>query len=62
MSNILKPGQPAPKSGIYNEVGPRGGATGEQVVSTHNKPLPPTAKPGQGYVISRPAHHQSPRK
>jgi hypothetical protein len=40
MSKLLKPGTPAPQSGIYNMVGPRGGATGEQVVSTHSKPLP----------------------
>jgi len=59
MSKPLKPGTPAPHSGIYNMVGPRGGVTGEQVVSTHNKPLPPTEKPGQGYILAKPAHHQS---
>jgi hypothetical protein len=58
MSEILKPGQRAPRSGIYDMVGPRGGPTGEQVVSTHNKPLPPTQKPGQGYRLADPAHHQ----
>lgn len=58
MSKPLKPGMPAPQSGIYNTVGPRGGATGEQVVSTQHKPLPPTEKPGQGYVLTKPAHHQ----
>lgn len=62
MSKPLKPGQPAPQSGIYNQVGPRGGATGEQVVSTQNKPLPPTPKPGQGYVLVDPAHHQGKSK
>ncbi len=23
-----------------------------------NKPLPPTDKPGQGYVVAKPAHHR----
>jgi hypothetical protein len=58
MSKVYKPGQPAPASGIYNTVGPRGGKTGEQVVSTESKPLPPTQRPGQGYVVAKPAHHQ----
>ncbi len=62
MNKILKPGQPAPESGIYDMVGPRGGFTGEQVVSTHNKPLPPTERPGQGYRIAEPAHHQAKKK
>ncbi len=30
----LTPGTPAPVSGIYNELGPRGGKTGEQADST----------------------------
>jgi hypothetical protein len=58
MSKILKPGEPAPRSGIYDMVGPRGGLTGEQKVSTESKPLPPTDKAGQGYRLARPAHHQ----
>jgi hypothetical protein len=62
MSTILKPGQPAPQSGIYDMVGPRGGQTGEQKVSTERKPLPPTAKPGQGYQLAKPAHHQPPKR
>ena len=57
MSKTFKPGQPAPVSAIYNMVGPRGGRTGEQVASTATKPLPPTQKPGQGYVVAKPAHH-----
>jgi hypothetical protein len=62
MSKTLRPGQLAPKSGIYDMLGPRGGHTGEQVVSTHSKPLPPTPKPGQSYQLAEPAHHQHPRK
>ncbi len=59
VTKIFKPGQPAPASAIYNTVGPRGGQTGGQVVSTQHKPLPPTQRPGQGYVVAKPAHHQS---
>lgn len=62
MSKTLKPGEPAPQSGIYTMVGPRGGKTNEQVVSTQHKPLPPTPKPGQGYLLAKPAHHQPPSK
>jgi hypothetical protein len=62
MSKTLKPGQPAPKSGIYDMLGPRGGHTGEQVVSTQHKPLPPTPKPGQSYELTKPAHHQPSHK
>ncbi len=58
MTKVYKPGQPAPASGIYDMVGSRGGKTGEQVVSTASKPLPPTQRPGQGYVVAKPAHHQ----
>jgi len=62
MSKTLKPGQPAPKSGIYDMLGPRGGHTGEQVVSTQHKPLPPTPKAGQSYELATPAHHQPSHK
>ncbi len=41
------PGTPAPKSGIYEKVGPRGGRTGDQADSTKGNPLPPTEKAGQ---------------
>lgn len=62
MTKYLKPGQAAPQSGIYDMVGPRGGATGEQVVSTRNKPLPPTQRPGQGYRLAEPARHEPKKK
>jgi len=57
MNNVYKPGQATPKSGIYDVLRPRGGLTGEQVVSTHNKPLPPTPKSGQTYRLAERAHH-----
>jgi hypothetical protein len=62
MNKPLKPGSPAPKSGIYNVIGPRGGKTSEQVVSTQSHPLPPTSKSGQGYVLTKTAHHHPSRK
>jgi hypothetical protein len=53
MARTLKPGQRAPVSGIYEIVGPRGGATGKEHTIVRGVPLPPTPKPGQGYVIHR---------
>ena len=55
----LPPGTPTPRSGIYEKVGPRGGSTGEQADSTKGHPLPPTTKPGQGWVLVDPAKHKS---
>lgn len=56
---ILPPGTPAPRSGIYEQIGPRGGRTGEQADSTRGKPLPPTEHPNQGWILVDPAHHKS---
>lgn len=50
----LKPGQDAPVSGQYAIVGPRGGQTGAERTSIQGRPLPPTPKPGQGYVAVDP--------
>lgn len=46
----LKPGQPAPKSGQYETIGPRGGK-GHEVTSTKGNPLPPAEKPGSTYKL-----------
>ena len=51
MPNILKPGQRSPVSAQVEIVGPRGGRTGEERTVTRNEPMPPTPKPGQGYVV-----------
>jgi hypothetical protein len=45
----LTPGTPAPKSGQYPRIGPRGGDTGKEVTAVKGRPLPPTPKPGQTY-------------
>lgn len=57
MTGKLKPGQPAPRSGEYGIVGPRGGPTGEERTAVKGKPMPPTPKPGQSYQMDRPAHN-----
>ncbi len=57
MTGKLKPGQPAPRSGEYGIVGPRGGQTGEERTAVKGKPMPPTPKPGQSYQMDRPAHN-----
>ena len=53
-----RPGTPAPKSGIYEKIGPRGGHTGAQADSTKGHPLPPTGKPGEKWELVKPAHHK----
>ena len=39
MSGPLKPGTAAPRSGQYEQVGPRGGRTGEERTVTRGEPL-----------------------
>lgn len=46
MSNKLTPGTPAPKSGQYKNPN-----TGTEITGVKGKPLPPTPRPGQGYVL-----------
>lgn len=50
----VKPGQPAPASGLYEVVGPRGGNHGE-VTAVWGHTMPPTRKPGQAFVLVDPA-------
>jgi hypothetical protein len=45
----VKPGEPAPLSGQYAVVGPRGGDTGKEVTAVKGKPMPPAPKPGVTY-------------
>lgn len=55
----LKPGTPAPVSGQYQQVGPRGGDVGAgECTSTQGHPLPPTQKPGNKWVIADPTKHK----
>jgi hypothetical protein len=50
----LKPGTPAPNSGQYQIIGPRGGRGPERTV-TQDKPLPPTPKPNSTYTLVDPS-------
>jgi hypothetical protein len=54
----LPPGTPAPGSGQYREVGPRGGK-GREVTSTKRHPLPPTTKPKRTYKFVDPTKNKS---
>lgn len=54
----LRPGHQTPASGQYAVVGPKGGKTNTEVTSVEGKPLPPTPKPGQGYVLVDPTQHK----
>ena len=49
----LPPGSRAPKSGQYQQVGPRGGKGPERTV-VRGEPLPPTPKPGMRYTLVDP--------
>jgi hypothetical protein len=57
----MPPGAATPRSGIYEQVGPRGGQTNEQVASTVGKPLPPTEGHGRGWKLVAPASHEDGR-
>ena len=47
MSTKLKPGENSgTEGGIYQEVGPRGGAKDNYATIPDNKTAPPTSKPG----------------
>lgn len=47
MANGKKPGENTGKAGgIFQELGPRGGAKDNFATVADNKPLPPTSRPG----------------
>jgi hypothetical protein len=54
-----KPGQKARTSGQYGVVGPKGGKTGTEVTFAKGGTLPPTSKPGQGFVLVYKTKHKS---
>jgi hypothetical protein len=54
----FRPGEPAPSSGQYREVGPRGGKHRE-VTSVKDKTLPPTTKKGSTYKLVDPTKNKS---
>ncbi len=60
MSKELTPGTTAPRSGQYQERGPRGGA-GREVTVVRGEPLPPTTKPGSSYTLVDPTKNKAGR-
>lgn len=62
MARTLKPGTSAPRSGQYEQVGPRGGNTGVERTVVKREPLPPTPKPGMGYRLVDPTKNGAGRK
>lgn len=54
----LKPGQSAPKSGQYQQIGPKGGK-GKEVTVVKNEPLPPTPTKGSTYTLVDPTKNKS---
>jgi len=58
MPKTFKPGQVAPVSGQYEEVGPRGGRTGREVTSVKDERLPPTSKTGNQFILVDPTKHK----
>lgn len=54
----LKPGQTAPRSGQYQQIGPRGGR-GSEVTSVKGESLPPTSKQGSTYTLVDQTKHKS---
>jgi hypothetical protein len=56
----IKPGQKAPASGQYREIGPRGGK-GPEVTSVKGEPMPPTNHKGSTYTLVDPSKNKSGR-
>lgn len=54
----FRPGQIAPKSGQYQEIGPTGDK-GHEVTVVKGEPLPPTTKPGCTYTLVDPTRNKS---
>lgn len=50
------PGTPAPKSGQYQIIGPKGGKGAERTV-VRGEPLPPTPSKGSTYTLVDPTKH-----
>lgn len=55
----IKSGQSAPKSGQYEVIGPRGGATGHEVTLPKGHTAPPTPKSGQSFKLVDPTKNKS---
>lgn len=60
MRKGIKPGEKAPRSGQYQQVGPRGGK-GKEVTTVKGERLPPTQKKGTRYDLVDPTDNKSGR-
>lgn len=58
----VKPGEKAPASGQYEEVGPRGGRTGHEVTISRGERMPPTRNPGGSFDLVDRSRNKSGRK
>lgn len=58
MSKPLKPGQKAPASGQYQQIGPKGGK-GKEVTTVKGEPLPPAPTKGSTYKLVDPTKNKS---
>lgn len=56
----LRPGNKAPASGQYRQIGPRGG-NGPEVTVVKREPLPPTTQKGSTYMLVDPTKNKSGR-
>lgn len=54
----LRPGETAPRSGQYQERGPRGGR-GREVTVVRGEPMPPTTVPNRTYTLVDPTKNKS---
>lgn len=61
MANKLKPGQSAPRSGQYQQIGPRGGK-GIEVTVSKGETMPPTPSKGGSYKLVDPSKNKSGRQ
>ncbi|WP_092237683.1 YjzC family protein [Bradyrhizobium sp. Gha] len=61
MLKTFKPGEEAPRSGNYLQVGPRGGRTGEERIVTRGEPLPSTPVSGMSYILVDATKHRTGR-
>lgn len=59
MGATVKPGERAPWSGQYEELGPRGGRTGHEVTISKGERVPPTRQPGGTFTIVDPTKNKS---